>query len=167
MSLIQNLVPDPRFKTGNWFKLNSAVTPIPGQDAVNVSNTDGAADPFMEFSLPDVSPYRGVSMTFACSLTAIDGGATECGNGLLFVHGDGWKANASDGGTAQVGRKTLQFTLPSDATGLRLRLYAPSERGTFQWRHPMLTRTEDYQRMLNGIWGQPMDYFDGDTMPRQ
>lgn len=118
MTLIQNLVPDPRFKTGNWFKLNSAVTPIPGQDAVNVSNTDGAADSFMEFSLPDVSPYRGVSMTFACSLIAIDGGANECVNGLLFVRGDGWQAKESDGGTAKVGRKTLQFTLPSDATGL-------------------------------------------------
>lgn len=167
MSLIQNLVPDPRFKTGNWFKLNSAVTPIPGQDAVNVSNTNGNADSFMEFSSLDVSTYLGVSMTFACSLTAIDGSAKECGNGLLFVHGDGWQANASDGGTANVGRKTLQFTLPSDATELSLRLYAPGERGTFQWRHPILTRTEDYQRMLNGIWGQPMDYFDGDTMPRQ
>lgn len=167
MTLIQNLVHDPRFKTGNWFKLNSAVTPIPGQDAVNVSNTDGNADSFMEFRLPDVSPYRGVNMTFACSLTAIDGGAKECGNGLLFVHSDSWRANASDGGTAKVGRKTLQFTLPSDAAELNLRLYAPGEHGTFQWRHPMLTRTEDYQRMLNGIWGQPMDYFDGDTMPWQ
>ena len=134
---------------------------------MNVSNTDGAADSFMEFSSPDVSPYRGVSMTFACSLTVIDGGAKECGNGLLFVHGDGWQANASDGGTAKVGRKTLQFTLPSDATELKLRLYAPCERGTFQWWRPILTRTEDYQRMLNGIDGQPMDYFDGDTMPRQ
>lgn len=167
MSLIQNLVPDPRFKTGNWFKLNSVVTPIPGQYAVNVSNTDGNADSFMEFSVPDVSPYLGVSMTFACSLTAIDGGAKECYNGLLFVYGYGGQANASDGGTAKVGRKTLQFTLPSDATGLSLRLYAPGEHGTFQWWRPMLTRTEDYQRMLNGIDGQPMDYFDGDTMPRQ
>lgn len=132
---------------------------------MNVSNTDGNADSFMEFRLPDVSPYRGVSMTFACSLTAIDGGAEECVNGLLFVYDDGWQANASDGGTANVGRKTLQFTLPSDATGLNLRLYAPGERGTFQWWRPILTRTEDYQRMLNGIWGQPMDYFDGDLMP--
>lgn len=61
----------------------------------------------------------------------------------------------------------MQFTLPSDATELTLRWYAPSERGTFQWQHPILTRTEDYQRMLNGIDGQPMDYFDGDTMPLQ
>ena len=71
------------------------------------------------------------------------------------------------GGTARVGRKTLQFTLPSDATVLELRWYAPGKRGTFQWWRPILTRTEDYQRMLNGIWGQPMDYFDGDTMPLQ
>lgn len=167
MSLIQNLIPDPRFKTGRWYTLNSTVTPIPEHDAVNVANTGDKWDSFMQVILPDVSQYRGVSMTFACSLIAIDGGANECGNGLLFVHGDGWQANASDGGTANVGRKTLQFTLPSDATELNLRLYAPGERGTFQWRHPILTRTEDYQRMLNGIWGQPMDYFDGDTMPSQ
>lgn len=106
-------------------------------------------------------------MTFACSLTAIDGGATECHNGLLFVLANNWQVLASGGGVANVGRKSLQFTVPSSVTELHLRLYAPGERGTFQWRHPMLTRTVDYQRMLNGIWGQPMDYFDGDTMPRQ
>lgn len=166
MSVIQNLVPDPRFKTGNWYAHDSAVTPIPEQDALNVSNTDGINDSFVQFTLPDVSPYRGVSMTFACSLIAIDGGASECYNGLLFAYCDGWQVKASDGGTANVGRKTLQFTLPSDVTEVNLRLYAPDERGTFQWRHPILTRTEDYQRMLNGIWGQPMDYFDGDTMPK-
>lgn len=167
MSVIQNLILDPRFKAGKWHNVNSTVTPIPARDAVNVSNTSDDRDSFMKVILPDVSPYRGVSMTFACSLIAIDGGANECVNGLLFVHGDGWQANASDGGTAKVGRKTLQFTLPSDATSLELRLYAPSERGTFQWWRPMLTRTVDYQRMLNGIDGQPMDYFDGDTMPWQ
>lgn len=167
MTLIYNLVPDPRFKSGNWFVLNSVVTPIPEYDAVNVSNTNGDKDSFMQFDLPDVSPYRGVSMTFACSLTAIDGGATECGNGLLFVWANNWIVQASDGGTAKVGRKNVQFTVPSDATELHLRLYAPSEQhGTFQWWRPMLTRTVDYQRMLNGIGGQPMDYFDGDLMPR-
>lgn len=167
MSLIYNLVPDPRFKSGSWFALNSAVTPIPEHDAVNVSNTNGDTDSFMQFDLPDVSQYRGVNMTFACSLTAIDGGATECGNGLLFVWANNWSALASDGGTAEVGRKKVQFTLPSDATELHLRLYAPREQhGTFQWRHPILTRADDYQRMLNGIWGQSMDYFDGDLMPR-
>lgn len=167
MSVIQNLILDPRFKTGRWYTLNSTVTPIPEHDAVNVANTGDKWDSFMQVILQDVSQYRGVSMTFACSLTAIDGSAKECGNGLLFVTGDDWRANASDGGTAQVGRKTLQFTLPSDATGLNLRLYAPGEHGTFQWWRPILTRTEDYQRMLNGICGQPMDYFDGDTVPLQ
>jgi hypothetical protein len=168
MTLIYNLVPDPRFKNGKWWALNSVVTPIPEQYAVNVSNTNGDKDSFMEFSSLDVSQYRGVSMTFACSLTAIDGGATECGNGLLFVTGSGLYERVSDGGTAKVGRKTVQFTLPSDATKLNLRLYAPSaQHGTFQWWRPILTRTGDYQRMLNGIWGQPMDYFDGDLMPRQ
>lgn len=134
---------------------------------MNVSNEDGSDDSFVQFTLPDVSPYRGVSMTFACSLTAIDGSAKECANGVLFVWANNWIEKASDGGTANVGRKNVQFTLPSDATTLNLRLYAPGERGTFQWRHPMLTRTVDYQRMLNGIGGQPMDYFDGDTMPLQ
>lgn len=166
MSVIQNLVPDPRFKTRNWYLQGSAATPIPEHDAVNVSNTDGINDSFLQFTLPDVSPYRGVDMTFACSLTAIDGGASECYNGLLFAWNKDWITKVSDGGTATVGRKTLQFTLPSDATALNLRLYAPGERGTFQWRHPILTRTVDYQRMLNGIDGQPMDYFDGDTMPK-
>lgn len=167
MSLIQNLIPDPRFKTGRWYTLNSTVTPIPEHDAVNVANTDGNADSFMEFRLPDVSPYLGVSMTFACSLAAIDGSAKEGGNGLLWIWVNSKTAKASDGGTARVGRKNVQFTLPSDVTGLTLRWYAPSERGTFQWRHPILTRTADYQRMLNGIGGQSMDYFDGDTMPWQ
>lgn len=167
MTLIQNLIPDPRFKTGKWSTLNSAVTPIPAHDAVNVSNTGDQWDSFMQVTLPDVSPYRGVSMTFACSLAAIDGSAKEGGNGLLWIWVNGKITKASDGGTAEVGRKNVQFTLPSDATGLTLRWYAPSERGTFQWRHPMLTRTVDYQRMLNGIWGQSMDYFDGDLMPLQ
>ena len=168
MSVIQNLIPDPRFKTGRWYAQNSTVTPIPEHDAVNVANTNGDEDSFMEFTLVDVSQYLGVSMTFACSLTAIDGSAKECLNRLLFVYNSGgWQTLASDGGTAKVGRKTLQFTLPGNSNTISLRLYAPGERGTFQWRHPMLTRTEDYQRMLNGIWGQPMDYFDGDTMPRQ
>lgn len=168
MTLIQNLIPDPRFKTRKWYTLNSAVTPISGQDAVNVSNTNGKDDSFIEFSLPDVSPYRGVNMTFACSLTAINGGAKECYNGLLFVYDNHWQTKTSDGGTAKVGRKNVQFTVPSDATNLNLRLYAPSEQhGIFQWWRPILTRTVDYQRMLNGILGQPMDYFDGDTMPWQ
>lgn len=134
---------------------------------MNVSNTNDNMDSFMEFSLPDVSQYRGVNMTFACSLTAIAGSATECYNGLLFVYSEHWQTKTSDGGTAKVGRKTLQFTVPRDATKLNLRLYAPSKQhGTFQWWHPILTRTVDYQRMLNGIGGQPMDYFDGDLMPR-
>ena len=166
MSLIQNLIPDPRFKIGNWYMCDVSVTPIPEHYAVNVSSTKSTGDSFMEFSLPDVSQYRGVSMTFACSLTAIDGSAKECNNGLLFVWSKNWTKLVSDGGTANVGRKTLQFTLPSDITDLGVRLYAPGELGTFQWRHPILTRTEDYQRMLNGICGQPMDYFDGDTMPK-
>ena len=153
MTLIQNLIPDPRFKTGKWYTLNSTVTPIPAHDAVNVSNTGDKWDSFMQVTLPDVSQYRGVSMTFACSLTAIDGSAVEGSNGLLWIWVNSKTAKASDGGMATVGRKNVQFTLPSDATELTLRWYAPSERGTFQWRHPMLTRTVDYQRMLNGIGG--------------
>lgn len=167
MSLIQNLIPDPRFKTGKWTAKNSTVTPIPAQDAVNVSNINGNKDSYMEFFVSDVSAYRGVSMTYACSLTTIDGGAAEGYNGLLWIWCSHQWTKASDGGTAKVGRKNLRFTLPSDATVLTLRLYAPGERGTFQWRHPILTRTEDYQRMLNGIGGQSMDYFDGDLMPLQ
>lgn len=166
MSLIQNLIPDPRFKIGHWTANESTVTPIPAQDAVNVSNTSDSHDSFMQVILPDVSQYRGVNMTFACSLTAIDGSAVECFNGLIWIWVNGKIAKASDGGTAKVGRKNAQFTLPSDATGLTLRWYAPGGRGTFQWRHPMLTRTVDYQWMLNGIGGgRSMDYFDGDLMP--
>ena len=169
MTLIQNLIPDPRFKTGQWTALNSTVTPIPAQGAVNVSNTSGNWDSFMRVILPDISQYSGVSMTLACSLTAIDGSAAEGFNGLLWVWaiGSSQSLKASDGGTAKVGRKNVQFTLPSDATALELRWYAPKERGTFQWQHPILTRTVDYQRMLNGIYGQPVDYFDGDTVPLQ
>ena len=120
---------------------------------MNVSNTSDSWDSFMKVILPDVSQYRGVSMTLACSLTAIDGSAVECFNGLIWIWVNGKTAKASDGVTAKVGRKNVQFTLPSDATELTLRWYAPGGRGTFQWRHPMLTRTVDYQRMLNGIWG--------------
>lgn len=157
MSLIQNLIPDPRFKTGKWTANDSTVTPIPAQDAVNVSNTSDSRDSFMQVILPDVSQYRGVNMTFACSLTAIDGSAVECFNGLLWIWVNGETAKVSDGGTAKVGRKNVQFTLPSDVTGLTLRWYAPGGRGTFQWRHPMLTRTVDYQWMLNGIGGGAVD----------
>lgn len=135
---------------------------------MNVSNTSDSWDSFMKVILPDVSQYRGVSMTLACSLTAIDGSAAEGFNGLLWIWIVGGAIlKASDGETAKVGRKNMQFTLPSDATTLELRWYAPKERGTFQWQHPILTRTADYQRMLNGIYGQPMDYFDGDLMPLQ
>lgn len=101
MSLIQNLVLDPRFKTGNWHNVNSTVTPIPAHDAVNVSNTSDNPDSFMQVILPDVSQYRGVSMTFACSLTAIDGSAKECGNGLLWTLVNGKSTNTSDGGDGE------------------------------------------------------------------
>ena len=98
MSLIQNLIPDPRFKTGRWYTLNSTVTPIPEHGAVNVANTGDKWDSFMQVILPDVSQYRGVSMTFACSLAAIDGSAKEGGNGLLWIWVNSKTAKASDGG---------------------------------------------------------------------
>lgn len=168
MSVIQNLIPDPQFQRGDWTAHEATVTQATAQYALNVTNTNGSIDSFAEYILPDISEYRGVNMTFACSLAAIQGSATECGNGLIFAHENNSVWTVTDGGTATVGRKVMQFTLPNDVNALGIRLYAPATNGSiFQWWRPILTRTEDYQRMLNGIWGQPMDYFDGDTVPWQ
>lgn len=165
MSVIQNLIPDPRFKHAEWWAANDAtIVPVAAQYALNVTNTNGSMDSFAEYILPDISEYRGVNMTFACSLTVIQGSATECGNGLIFARENNSVWNMTENGTATVGRKILQFTLPEDTTALALRLYAPATKDSlFQWWRPILTPTEDYQRLLSlGV-----DYFDGDTMPSQ
>ena len=167
MTDILNLIPDPQFQRVDWTAHDATATQVTAQYALNVTNTNGGADSFVEYILPDVSEYRGVDMTFACSLTIIQGSATECGNGLIFAHENNSTWNVTNGGTATVGRKVLQFTLPNDVTGFAIRLYAPATNGsTFQWWRPILTRTEDYQRLLAGTGiGNPMDYFDGDTRP--
>ena len=161
---IRNLITDPRFTGGQWTANGAFVTPVIEQYALNVTNSN-SDDAFARLVLPDVSTYRGVNMTFACSLSWIPSIATECGNGLMFVLGNTILGNMSDGGTASTGRKVLQFTIPQDTTSLEVRLYGPAvDNSTFQWWRPMLTRTEDYQLMLHGTGiGNPMDYVDGDT----
>lgn len=163
---IRNLITDPRFTGGQWTANGAFVTPVIEQYALNVTNSN-SDDAFARLVLPDVSTYRGVNMTFACSLSWISSIATECGNGLMFVLGNTILGNMSDGGTASTGRKVLQFTIPQDTTSLEVRLYGPAvDNSTFQWWRPMLTRTEDYQLMLHGTGiGNPMDYVDGDTRP--
>lgn len=163
---IRNLITDPRFTGGQWTANGAFVTPVIEQYALNVTNSN-SNDAFARLVLPDVSTYRGVNMTFACSLSWIPSIATECGNGLMFVLGNTILGNMSDGGTASTGRKVLQFTIPQDTTSLEVRLYGPAvDNSTFQWWRPMLTRTEDYQLMLHGTGiGNPMDYVDGDTRP--
>ena len=163
---IRNLITDPRFTGGQWTANGAFVTPVIEQYALNVTNSN-IDDAFARLVLPDVSTYRGVNMTFACSLSWIPSIATECGNGLMFVLGNTILGNMSDGGTASTGRKVLQFTIPQDTTSLEVRLYGSAvDNSTFQWWRPMLTRTEDYQLMLHGTGiGNPMDYVDGDTRP--
>lgn len=163
---ILNLIADPRFKSGNWTVYNASAQRTLTSNSLNVTNT-GSADSFAAYLIPDCSEYRGVNMTFACSLTWVPSNSLECTNGLLFAYDAKNQWNMSDGGKATVGRKVLQFTLPGDTTGLTLRLYAPAVNGgLFQWHHPILTRTEDYRRMLSGTgMGNPVDYFDGDTRP--
>lgn len=163
---IRNLITDPRFTGGQWTANGAFVTPVIEQYALNVTNSN-SDDAFARLVLPDVSTYRGVNMTFACSLSWIPSIATECGNGLMFVLGNTILGNMSDGGTASTGRKVLQFTIPQDTTSLEVRLYGPAvDNSTFQWWRPMLARTEDYQLMLHGTGiGNPMDYVDGDTRP--
>ena len=163
---LRNLITDPRFTGGQWTANGAFVTPVIEQYALNVTNSN-SDDAFARLVLPDVSTYRGVNMTFACSLSWIPSIATECGNGLMFVLGNTILGNMSDGGTASTGRKVLQFTIPQDTTSLEVRLYGPAvDNSTFQWWRPMLTRTEDYQLMLHGTGiGNPMDYVDGDTRP--
>ena len=163
---IRNLITDPRFTGGQWTANGAFVTPVIEHYALNVTNSN-SDDAFARLVLPDVSTYRGVNMTFACSLSWIPSIATECGNGLMFVLGNTILGNMSDGGTASTGRKVLQFTIPQDTTSLEVRLYGPAvDNSTFQWWRPMLTRTEDYQLMLHGTGiGNPMDYVDGDTRP--
>ncbi|MCI5861961.1 hypothetical protein [Bifidobacterium boum] len=170
MTYVSNLIPDPQFAhvqtsyAGNvWHSVNSTTQLDRAQNALTVTNNAGNSEPCVELYLSDLSAYHGVNMTFACKLSWIPGSATECGNGLirLFVKDKFWKV--SDGGTATVGRKALQFTVPDDTTGFGIRLYAPAAKGSaFQWWHPILTRTADYQRLQSlGV-----DYFDGDTMPK-
>lgn len=171
MTAILNLIPDPQFQRWIWTARDAVATPVTTQNAMNVVNTNGSSDSFTELILRDVSDYRGVDMTFACSLTMIQGSATECGNGLIWIsatYKQQYIRAVRDDGDATVGRKVLRFTLPDDAITLTLRLYAPVTKGSlFQWWRPILTRTEDYQRLKDGtVTGQPMDYFDGDTMPK-
>lgn len=163
---IRNLITDPRFTGGQWAANGAFVTPVTEQYALKVTNSN-SNDAFARLILPDVTAYRGMNMTLACSLTWIPSSATECGNGLMFVLGNTILGNMSDGGTASTGRKVLQFTIPQDATSLEVRLYGPAVDGsTFQWWRPMLTRTEDYQLMLAGTGlPAPMDYFDYGTNP--
>lgn len=163
---IRNLITDPRFTGGQWTAHGAFVTPLTEQYALNVTNSN-SNDAFARLNLPDVTAYRGVNMTFACSLSSIPSNATECGNGLMFVLGNTIIGNMSDGGTAKTGRKTLQFTIPQDTTSLEVRLYGPAVDGSlFQWWRPILTRTVDYQLMLRGTGlPAPMDYFDYGTNP--
>lgn len=175
MTDILNLITDPQFThtvTGNapfnvWHSVNSTLQLDSARNALTVTNNAGNSDSCVELVLRDLSAYRGVDMTFACKLSWIPGSATECKNGLIrvFENDKFWKV--SDGGTATVGRKVLQFTVPDDTTMLGIRLYVSVTKGSaFQWWHPILTRTEDYQRLLAGTGiGNPMDYFDGDTRP--
>ena len=114
---IRNLITDPRFTGGQWTANGAFVTPVIEQYALNVTNSN-SDDAFARLVLPDVSTYRGVNMTFACSLSWIPSIATECGNGLMFVLGNTILGNMSDGGTASTGRKVLQFTIPQDTTSL-------------------------------------------------
>ena len=171
MTDILNLIPDPQFQhMERWKTQGATVTPLLAQNAMNVVNTNGGTDSFAELVLQDVSDYRGVGMTVACSLSAIADDATQCNNGLLWVSADHRQEyiwSARDDGDATVGRKVLQFTLPDDTTTLGIRIYAPATKDSlFQWRRPILTRTKDYQRLLNGsATGAAVDYFDGDTRP--
>lgn len=166
MTAIYNLITDPRFTGGQWTG-NGVVIGTDANHELSVQN-DNSNDAFVKLILSDVSAYRGVSMTLACSLSMIPASAQECGNGLMLVLGSTVLGNCTDGGTARTGRKTLQFTIPQDTGSLEVRLYGPAVDGSmFQWWRPILTRTVDYQRLLNGIGDQPMDYFDGDTMPWQ
>ena len=164
MTDILNLIPDPQFTTHSWRARNVTATLVSGQQAMALTS-GGGLEAYVDLAV-DVSAYRGASMTFACTLSQIHGNAAECHNGLLFAWTDG-PHNVGDGGTAKVGRKVLQFTLPGDVHSITLRLYAPTTSGSaFQWWHPILTRTEDYQRLLNGTaTGAAIDYFDGDTNP--
>ena len=174
MTDILNLIPDPQFThtvtsyaADVWHSVNSTIQLDRAQNALTVTNDAGNSESCVELVLSDLSAYRGVNMTFACKLSWIPGSAMECGSGLIrmFENDKFWKV--SDGGTATVGRKVLQFTVPDDTTGFGIRLYAPAAKGSaFQWWHPILTRTEDYQRLLNGTaTGAAIDYFDGDTNP--
>lgn len=169
---IRNLITDPRFTGCQWATYGAVITPVTEHYALNVTNSN-SNDAFARLILQDVTAYRGVNMTLACSLSWISSNAQECANGLMFVVSNTALGNYtvlgnySDGGTASTGRKALSFTIPEDTTILEVRLYAPAlNNSTFQWGRPMLTRTEDYQLMLHGTGLlAPMDYFDYGTNP--
>ena len=163
---IRNLITDPRFTGGQWTANGAFDTPVIEQYALNVTNSN-SDDAFARLVLPDVSTYRGVNMTFACTLSWISGNAAQYGDVLLLARENNSIWHTRGDGDAKIHREALQFTLPDDTTSLALRLYAPATKDIiFQWWLPILTRTEDYQRLLNGTaTGAAVDYFDGDTRP--
>ena len=168
MTDILNLIPDPKFRHAERWSANDATISVDTRyQRLNVKNTNGSISSFAELILSDVSEYRGVNMTFACTLSWISGNAAQYGDVLLLARENNSIWHTRGDGDAKIHREALQFTLPDDTTSLALRLYAPATKDIiFQWWLPILTRTEDYQRLLNGTaTGAAVDYFDGDTRP--
>lgn len=167
---IRNRITSPQFS--HYWTYTNTDHSIDANHALTLTKTSGV-ESFTELQGLDVSDCQGQSITIAASITAASSDPHQCGNGIIWLmYSTGQTANlsaASPDGLIQTGRQTLATTVPDGATLLNLRLYGPVEDGkTVQWWRPIMCKTSEYQSMLSGqvTRGTPIDYMDGDTMPK-
>lgn len=167
---IRNRITSPRF-SHYWTFVNTDHS-IDANHALTLTKT-GGVESFAELDGLDVSDCQGQSITIAASITAISSDQHQCGNGIIWLmYSTGQTAklsSESQDGLITTGRKVLTTTVPDGATAINVRLYGPLEDGkTIQWWRTILCKTSEYQSMLSGqaTGGTPIDYVDGDTMPK-
>lgn len=167
--IIRNRITSPQFSRWNIINADHS---IDANHVLTLMKTSGV-ESFAELDGLDVSDCQGQSITIAASITLASSDTHQCGNGIIWLmYNTGQIANlslTSPNGLITTGRQTLITTVPDGATTINLRLYGPLEDGkTVQWWRPILCKTSEYQAMLTGqaSGGTPIDYMDGDTMPK-
>lgn len=168
--IIRNRVTSPQF--GHYWTFTNADHSVDANHALTLTKT-GGVEAFAELCGLDVSDCQGQSITIAASITLTLPDQHQCVNGIIWAMYNTWQvanlSTASPDGLIQTGRQVLTSTVPDGATTLNLRFYGPVEDGkTVQWWRPIMCKTSEYQSMLSGQvnGGTPIDYMDGDTMPK-
>lgn len=167
---IRNRITSPQFS--HYWTFANVDHSIDVNHALTLTKT-GGVESFTELDGLDVSDCQGQSITIAASITAVSSDTHQCSNGIIWLMYSTYQianlSSASPNGLLQTGRQVLTSTVPDGATILNLRLYGPVEDGkTIQWWRPIMCKTSEYQSMLSGnvTGGTPIDYMDGDTMPK-